>query len=85
MRDSMTESGREFLNSLTTRERALVAEFCRSGAKNRELGRRLGNTEWTIKNRFRTIYEKAGVRKRIQLLQFCAVTGIVALMAKGAQ
>jgi two-component system, NarL family, nitrate/nitrite response regulator NarL len=52
---------------LTHRERQIVRILV-SGATNREIANRLGLREQTIKNQLSTIYDKLGVRNRLELV-----------------
>ena len=54
------------LNSLSQRERQ-VAEAVARGSTNKEIARVMGVTERTIKAHLSTVFEKLGVRDRMQL------------------
>ncbi len=54
------------LNDLTAREQ-MVAEQIATGATNREISERLEITERTVKAHLSAIFEKLGVRDRVQL------------------
>ena len=54
------------LNELTARE-LMVAEQIATGASNREISERLEITERTVKAHLSAIFEKLGVRDRVQL------------------
>jgi DNA-binding NarL/FixJ family response regulator len=54
------------LRSLTVRERQ-VANMVRLGISNREIARKLGVAEGTIKNHLHNIYRKVGVPNRTTL------------------
>jgi DNA-binding NarL/FixJ family response regulator len=54
------------LNDLTARE-LMVAEQIAQGASNREISERLDITERTVKAHLSAIFEKLGVRDRVQL------------------
>ena len=56
----------ESLNDLTARE-LMVAEQIATGATNREIAQRLQITERTVKAHLTAIFEKLGVRDRVQL------------------
>jgi DNA-binding NarL/FixJ family response regulator len=56
---------------LTHRER-LVMQVLALGATNREIAARLGLREQTIKNRLSTIYQKLGLRNRLELAVYLA-------------
>ena len=51
---------------LTDHERRLV-RILASGATNREIASRLGLREQTVKNRLSAIYERLGLRNRLEL------------------
>lgn len=51
---------------LTHREQLLM-DVLASGATNREIARRLGLREQTVKNRLSAIYGKLGLRNRLEL------------------
>lgn len=51
---------------LTDREQVMV-RILASGATNREIAARLGLREQTVKNRLSNIYEKLGLRNRLEL------------------
>lgn len=51
---------------LTKREQQIVA-LIRRGSTNREIAKRLGTTERTVKNQLTTIYAKCRVTSRLQL------------------
>ena len=54
------------LNALTSRE-LMVAEQVAKGASNREIAEALDITERTVKAHLSAIFEKLGVRDRVQL------------------
>ncbi|MGQ0735011.1 MAG: response regulator transcription factor, partial [Acidobacteriota bacterium] len=51
---------------LTSRQRRLVCGIL-TGLTNREIARRLGLQEQTVKNQLSVIYGKLGVRNRLEL------------------
>jgi DNA-binding NarL/FixJ family response regulator len=51
---------------LTPRERDIAAAVC-AGLSNREIAARLGIQEKTVRNRLTALFEKVGVRTRLQL------------------
>lgn len=67
--DGIPSAGREEgrVNTLTPRERAIVALICR-GWSNQRIAEDLGLTVRTVKNRLTVIYHKVGVRTRVQLV-----------------
>lgn len=61
------EAGGALLAELTEREREVAREVAR-GATNKEAARRLGITERTVKAHLGSVFEKLGVRDRLQLV-----------------
>jgi DNA-binding CsgD family transcriptional regulator len=57
----------EPFSELSHREQQVVSLVC-EGLSNKEIGRRLGVTEGTIKVHLNSIYEQLGVRSRIELM-----------------
>jgi two-component system nitrate/nitrite response regulator NarL len=53
--------------ALGHREQQVITLLC-DGLSNREIANKLGVTEGTIKGHLHTIYEKLGVRSRIELM-----------------
>ena len=56
---------------LTRRERRIVRRIL-AGRRNREIARELGITQQSVKNAVSVIYEKCGVRNRLELVVFAA-------------
>jgi DNA-binding NarL/FixJ family response regulator len=54
-----------------TKREADVARFAAEGLSNREIGRKLGLTEHTVKNYLFRIFEKLGVSNRVELVLSC--------------
>lgn len=54
---------------LTPRERQIVRAVAR-GLGNREIARELGISEQTVKNQLSVMYQKVGVKGRVQLVMF---------------
>lgn len=65
--DGETESSASRLDALTPRERAVAFEVAR-GATNKEAARTLDITERTVKAHLSAVFEKLGVRDRLQLV-----------------
>lgn len=65
--NSNQEAGMEELNKLTERERA-VAEAVLEGLTNKEVARKLEITERTVKAHLGAVFQKLGVKDRIQLV-----------------
>ena len=63
-------------DGLTPRETELV-ELASTGLRNREIARRLGIAEGTVKVHLHNIYRKLGVRGRLQLAHYATTHGIV--------
>lgn len=66
---------------LTPRERQIVRAIA-GGGTNRDIGRRLGVREQTIKNQLSVIYGKLGVRNRLELAIYAARHGLLDAEAK---
>jgi DNA-binding NarL/FixJ family response regulator len=60
---------------LTPREREIVSMVAR-GFSNREVGERLSISEGTVKTHLHTIYEKLGLRGRVQLANYARENGM---------
>ncbi len=58
--------GQQVVQRLTPKELQIVA-LVSEGAKNREIGLRLGTKEQVVKNYLRSIYDKIGVSDRLEL------------------
>ena len=54
-------------SELSDREQKVIALVC-DGLSNKKIAEKLGVTEGTIKGHLHTIYEKLGVRSRIELM-----------------
>jgi DNA-binding NarL/FixJ family response regulator len=61
---------------LTRRERETVVAIL-EGCTNREMARRFGVTEQTIKNELTTLYDKVGVSSRLELALVALQKGLV--------
>jgi two-component system nitrate/nitrite response regulator NarL len=66
----------EPFSELSRREQEVVTLVCK-GLSNKEIARRLGVTEGTVKVHLNSIYEQLGVRSRIELM--------VALSGRGSK
>jgi DNA-binding NarL/FixJ family response regulator len=64
--------------SLTQREREIVHHVA-LGLRNAEVAERLGITEVTVKSHLNNIFQKLGVRDRVQLTLYAVHAGIVAV------
>lgn len=74
----------ERIARLTGREREIVATVVRQrGAKGIALAEQLNMSESTLRNRLSVIYDKLGVRNRIELVIYAAEHGLAALPASG--
>jgi two-component system, NarL family, response regulator DesR len=62
------ESGRDPLESLSTRERE-VLELAAAGLQNREIAERLMISSNTVKFHLRAIYTQLGIRNRVQAMR----------------
>ena len=70
-----SSSGKE----LTPRESEIVRYVC-SGMKNIEVAERLAITESTVKTHLNNIFQKLGVRDRLELTHYAIKTGMVAVI-----
>lgn len=61
---------------LTPRERQIVCAIA-GGGTNRDIARRVGAREQTIKNQLSLIYKKLGVRNRLELAVYAARHGLL--------
>ena len=67
------------ISSLTSREREIVRTIVRShGGKSLEIAETLNISEHTLRNHLTTIYEKLGVRNRIDLFAYAIEHGLEA-------
>ena len=64
--------------TLTRREREIVRHVA-LGLRNAEVGRELGITEVTVKTHINNIFQKLGLRDRVELALYAVRTGIVAV------
>ena len=70
-----SSSGKE----LTPRESEIVRYVC-SGMKNIEVAERLAITESTVKTHLNNIFQKLGVRDRLELTHYAIKTGMVPVL-----
>ena len=70
-----SSSGKE----LTPRECEIV-RYVASGMRNIEVGERLSITESTVKTHLNNIFQKLGVRDRLELTHYAIKTGMVAVL-----
>ena len=88
---SPDHAGTQVVQRLTPKELQIVA-LVSEGAKNREIGVRLGTKEQVVKNYLRSIYDKVGVSDRLELALYTvhhrtlaeAVERVRATLAKSA-
>ena len=88
---SPDHAGAQVVQRLTPKELQIVA-LVAEGAKNREIGVRLGTKEQVVKNYLRSIYDKVGVSDRLELALYTvhhrtlaeAVERVRATLAKSA-
>jgi DNA-binding NarL/FixJ family response regulator len=69
-------AARELARDLSEREIEIVRNVA-SGARNREVADRLHISEGTVKVHLHNIYEKLGVKTRVQLTIYAANKGLV--------
>lgn len=55
---------------LTPRELETVEYLFAGYSKNKEIAAKMQTTEQVVKNRFRNIFHKLGLRRRVDLVQF---------------
>ena len=67
----MTSRGAEILSTFTQLERQIAGLICR-GKKNPEIALALNVPEYTVKNRLKTVFDKAGVDCWVQFVCVCA-------------
>jgi two-component system response regulator DegU len=70
-----SSSGKE----LTPRECEII-RYVASGMRNIEVGERLSITESTVKTHLNNIFQKLGVRDRLELTHYAIKTGMVAVL-----
>ncbi|HEX6622693.1 MAG TPA: LuxR C-terminal-related transcriptional regulator, partial [Pyrinomonadaceae bacterium] len=72
MRDGRQDDAQaERLASLTPKEREIIAVISSDeDSTNRQVARRLGISENTLRNHLSSIYDKLGVANRLELLKF---------------
>ena len=70
-----SSSGKE----LTPRECEII-RYVASGMRNIEVGERLSITERTVKTHLNNIFQKLGVRDRLELTHYAIKTGMVAVL-----
>lgn len=73
---------RQIGSALTPRERDIVAGVA-AGRSNREIARRLGIKERTVKNRLTVIYQKLGVKTRLELAVLASVRDVMGTKVPG--
>lgn len=74
----MTPRGIEIANSLTTRESETLVELC-SGATAAVIASNMGlKSAQCVKNNLRSLYDKAGVNSRYEMMLLAWRHGIVA-------
>jgi DNA-binding CsgD family transcriptional regulator len=67
MATSIHISGKRKMQGLTQREQQVVAVLL-EGRSNREIARRLGITEGTVKIHLHNVFQKTGVIRRVALI-----------------
>jgi DNA-binding NarL/FixJ family response regulator len=63
----MAKTGDKQLDALTRREREVAGLVCH-GFANKEIARRLGLAEGTVKTHVSKIFEKLGIQRRSELI-----------------
>lgn len=62
------------MQTLTDREQQIVALLI-EGCRNREIARKFGTREQTVKNQLTRIFEKTATRSRLELVLFALKKG----------
>ncbi len=62
---------------LTARERQIVALLV-EGCRNRDIARRFGTREQTVKNQLTKVFEKTGTTSRLELVLYAIKIGVAA-------
>lgn len=73
----MNTTIRERVASLTARERQILAHVA-AGLRNKEIARRLCISEATVENHLHHVFEKLGVRNRVQAALCVMQAGMLA-------
>jgi DNA-binding NarL/FixJ family response regulator len=63
--------------TLTARERQIIAAVV-EGASNRDIGKMIGVSEQTVKNRLSSVFDKLGVSSRLELALYAVHHGLLA-------
>jgi len=69
-------------DELTPRESEIV-RYVASGLRNAEVAERLSITESTVKTHLNNIFQKLGLRDRLELAHYAIKTGMVAVLDRG--
>lgn len=72
------------MEQLTERELEIVALLAQ-GCRNKEIARRLGTCEQTIKNHLTRIYKHTGTRSRLDLVLTAMRNGYVSVRTSGSR
>ncbi len=65
------------MTDLTERERQIVALLVQ-GSRNKDIARRFGTREQTVKNQLTRIFAKTGTRSRLELVLLAMKRGVAA-------
>lgn len=71
-----TQQAREQVRALLTSREVEIVRMVASGLGNREVGEKLFISEGTVKSHLHTIYEKLGIRSRVQLANYAQEKGL---------
>jgi len=71
-----TELTRERVRDVLTAREIEIVQMVARGLANREVGEKLFISEGTVKSHLHTIYEKLGIRGRVQLANYAQANGL---------
>jgi DNA-binding NarL/FixJ family response regulator len=71
-----SEQAREKVREILTRREIDIVRMVARGLANREVGEQLSISEGTVKTHLHTIYEKLGLRGRVQLANYAQENGL---------
>lgn len=74
--DGPDREGISLLRGLTRRERGILS-YLVAGLTKREVARRLGVSEHTVRTHHQNLYRKLGVHSRLELMRFASLHGLL--------